>query len=93
MKVTLNMSNLPHLQGWAFQRLVSGCVLIEDLDCSNCDRLTDHDMTVMAQHCSKLRRLIVSRRRVHSLTDSQTIEKSLKRLIGRFDDTLCFGFH
>ena len=70
--VTLNISNMPHLQSWAFQRLVSGCVLIEDLDCSNCDRLTDHDMTVMAQHCSKLRRLIVKDTR--QLTDASLVD-------------------
>ena len=55
--VKLNLSGCRQVMPWAFQRLVCGCHLLEDVDLSRCDKLGDVDVGVMATNCGKIKRL------------------------------------
>lgn len=53
----LNIGKCQQIAGWAFQRVVTSCVELEDLDVSHCALLSDHDIKVMATSCKRLKKL------------------------------------
>ena len=54
------------------QRLVCGCNLLEWVDVSGCDKLTDHDVSTMATNCTRIKTLNV--RDAANLTDTALVE-------------------